>query len=192
MQDDVYTCPLTGFSVRRPDGWAFVPGAWAVADRRAGAGAAGTERRRLLDAGGTPIAVLTRAHGSARHVDPTVQLFRRFFAAPADLQELGRTVQASLPKVLDRCRFQELTTSAILGGRRALRYLVDYSIVTAPGIAFRCRCLGHIITCGPYALTLTLASSTAKRYRFDDDLRAVLASASFRAPTHGGADGWTS
>ena len=191
MQDDVFTCPLTGFSVRRPDGWMFMPGVRAVAERGGLGAAPGSERRRLLDAGGTPIAVLTRAHGSARHVDPTVQLFRRFFAVPADLRELGRAVQASLPKVFDRCRFQELTTSAILGGRRALRYLVEYSIVPTPGVAYRCRCLGHIITCGPYALTLTLASSTAKRYRFDAELDAVLASASFRAPTRGGA-GWTS
>ena len=189
MHDDVFTCPLTGFTLRRPDGWQFVPGAWAIADRGA-APTASAEARRMLQAGGTPIAVLTRAHGSARHVDPTAQLFRRFFAAPADLHELGRTVQASLPKVLHRCRFRELTTSAIIGGRRALRYLVDYSIVVAPGVAFRCRCLGHIITCGPYALTLTLASSTAKRYRFDDDLGAVLASASFRVPTSAGGGGW--
>lgn len=190
MHDDVFTCPLTGFSLRRPEGWAFVPGAWAIADR-GGVRTASAEGRRMLDAGGTPIAVLTRAHRSARHVDPTAQLFRRFFAAPADLRELGRTVQASLPKVLHACRFHELTTSAILGGRRALRYLVDYSIVVAPGVEFRCRCLGHIVTCGPYALTLTLASSTTKRYRFDAELDAVLASASFRMPTHDGT-GWTS
>lgn len=189
MPDDLFTCPLTGFSLRRPEGWTFQSGAWAVADRAA-VPAASAEGRRMLDAGGTPIAVLTRAHGSARHVDPTAQLFRRFFAAPADLRELGCTVQASLPKVLHRCRFLELTTSAILGGRRALRYLVEYSIVTAPNLAFRCRCLGHIVTCGPYALTLTLASSTAKRYRFDADLGAVLASASFGAASHG-RDGWT-
>ena len=191
MHDDVYVCPFTGFSLRRPDGWSFVPGSWAVADR-GGVPTASAEGRRLLDAGGTPIAVLTRAHGSMRHVDPTAQLFRRFFAVPADLHELGRTVQASLPKVLHRCRFRELTTSAILGGRRALRYLVDYSIVAAPDVVYRCRCLGHIVTCGPYALTLTLASSTAKRYRFDHDLGAVLASASFQLPTRGGGAGWTS
>ena len=57
MQDDVYTCPLTGFSVRRPDGWAFMPGAslW-VGDRRTGpcaadspAGAPSAACRAFLD-----------------------------------------------------------------------------------------------------------------------------------------------
>jgi hypothetical protein len=149
------------------------------------------EGRLMLETAQAPIVCLTRAHGSARHLDPTVQLFRRQIPVDGALENLAASLHTSLPKMFHRCRFREVTTDAILAGHRALRYLVDYTLLVEPGTAYRCRCLGHVILHQRHGMTLTMSGSTIKRYRFEDDLQLILSSVTFHDAATGPRRGVT-
>ena len=121
-------------------------------------------------------------------MNPTAQLFRRPLTGPADWAEAADALRVTLPRLFSRCRVRELTTEAVLAGRRAVRYTVDYTLAlrsedAAEPVEFRCRCRGHIVPVGAYALTLTIATSTVARYREDDAVAAILGSASFAPAT---------
>jgi hypothetical protein len=180
VKGDVFTCPATGLSIRKPPDWEWIPGTWMRPESEP-LTSASEEPEAVLDAGQIPIACLTRPHGSANHMDPTVQLFRRLMFGAGDLGQLADALRVTLPQVFHRCRFLELTTDAILAGHRALRYEIDYTLVVEPEVEFRCRCLAHVVLHGAHALTLTIATTTAKRYRFDEDLGAILGSVTFGA-----------
>lgn len=180
VRGDIFTCPATGLSLRKPPEWEWIPGPWMRPEQDELL-AASDEGQAILEAGQVPIVCLTRPHGSAQHMDPTVQVFRRPIVGSADLTQLAETLRITLPQIFHRCRFLELTADAILAGHRALRYLIDYTLVVEPGIDFRCRCLAHVVVHRDHALTLTMATTTARRYRFDGDLEAILGSVTFGA-----------
>ena len=184
LKGDLFVGPATGLSLRKPPEWEWIPGPWMRPERDAVA-AATDQGQEILDAAQTPIVCLIRPHGSAQHMDPTVQLFCRPIGGPADLGQLSDALRVTLPQVFHRCRFLELTTDAILAGHRALRYLIEYTLVVEPGAEFRCRCLAHVVLHDGHALTLTIATTTARRYRFDDDLAAILGSVTFGAEVVG-------
>jgi hypothetical protein len=178
MRGDVFTCPHTGLSLRKPARWEWVPASWMTPDRDAVVSPS-REGKRMLETTQAPIVCLTRAHGSERHVDPTVQLFRRPIPLDGALEDLAATLPTSLAKVFHECRFREITTDAILAGHRALRYLVDYTLLVEPGSSYRCRCLGHVIVHHRHGMTLTMSGSTTRRYRFEEDLQSILSSVTF-------------
>jgi hypothetical protein len=179
VSGDFFTCPRTRMTLRKPPRWHWLPGPWMNPERDS-VRAATAEGLAMLLSAQAPIVCLTRPHGSRRHLDPTVQLFRRPIAGEGALDDLATSLRTTLPKMFHKCRFGEVTTDAILAGHRALRYLVDYTLLSEPGIAYRCRCLGHFILHGRYGLTLTMSGSTAQRYRFEDDLQLILSSVTFQ------------
>lgn len=179
VRGDLFTCPATGLSFRKPPEWEWIPGPWMRPGQDVPPPA--SDEVEAFDIGQVPIVCLTRPHGSVLHMDPTVQVFRRPLIGLADLAQLADTLRVTLPQLFHRCRFLELTTDAILAGHRALRYLIDYTLVVEPGLEFRCRCLAHVVVHREHALTLTMATTTARRYRFDDDLDAILGSVAFGA-----------
>jgi hypothetical protein len=189
IDGDRFTCPHTGFTVLKPATWAWMPGVWMQPEREAIV-ARTSEGQELLESGHAPVACFTRDHASDYHVNPTAQVFRRVVIGPADLDELARVLPETFAGMFHHCRMRDLTTDAILGGRRALRYVVEYTMTVGDSeeepVGFRCRCIGHVVPVAGYALTLTIASSTAKRYRYDDDVARILGSAGFSragAPT---------
>jgi hypothetical protein len=182
IDGDRFTCPHTGFTVLKPATWAWVPGVWMQPERDAIV-ARTPEGQDMLASSQAPVACFTRAHGSNSHLDPTAQLFCRPVIGRADLDELARGLPETFAGMFHHCRMRDLTTDAILGGRRALRYVVEYTMTVGEGegesVGFRCRCSGHVVPVRGYALTLTIASSTTKRYRYDEDVARILASVGF-------------
>ena len=173
-----FTCPETGFAITKPARWSFVPGPWMMPEREALA--ATEERRELLRSGSVPIVAFAYTHESIYDVNPTVQVFRRPFDGAGDLDELAAAVQSALPGLLARCVFREVTSAAMLAGRRALRYVVEYSICgEEPGVSLRCRMLGHSFLLTSHVLTVSMATSTRKAYRFEPELQQVLDSIRF-------------
>ena len=182
ISGNTFTCPITGLSITKPDRWEFMPGPWTRPEREILV-APTEEGQAILQSGNDPIVCFFRPHGSSRDLNPTVQVFRRAFSGPADFDELATAVRATVPTMLHDANIRELTTTAILAGRRALRYVVEYALVGAVEdvtVRFRCRCVGHIVPCHGHGITITVATPSRKAYRFDPEVDAVLGSVRFR------------
>jgi hypothetical protein len=185
-----FRCPVTGLSLVKPGSWEYLPGPWLRPDLDTVVPAP-PDGATVIENGRAPILAIRRRHGSKRHPRPTVQLFRRPFEGPIDLTLLTCSVREKLPRFLPDCRFLELTLDALVAGQRAATYLMEYTLEVAAGdggppLRYRCRTRGYTIPRGSYAITITLLSSTVRRYGFWEDLREIERSISFSS----GSAGW--
>ena len=100
------------------------------------------------------------------------------------LADVADIVRRDLPRTLDDFRLGELTTGAILGGQRAVRFAGTYTLRLAIEEVvrdYRCALLGYQLLVPGFIVTLTVASSSTKRYRCDAERQAIFDSVSFHA-----------
>ena len=176
-----FTCPVTGFAFTRPERWAFMPPAWMHPEREAAwpESPAGVAAARLAE---DPIAVCYRDHGSMRHINPTAQLFRRPWPHTVPIAQVLGAMQSHFTGLYDDAKFEVLTDHAMLAGARAAHYVVRFTQgvrVEDEVVPYRTRLTGYTLIARGHALTFTVATSTTKAYRMDDEVAALLASARF-------------
>ncbi len=158
-----------------------MPGPWMRPDRDAALPhtATGEELRR---AASDPIAACYREHGSLLHPNPTAQLFRRPWDGSGGLSDVLAATQELFRSTWPDAKFDLSTDHAMLAGVRAAHYVVRMTQeVRVEDLVLRYRTLltGYTMTVPGYVLTFTVARSTNKRYRADEDVAAMIASTRF-------------
>lgn len=134
-----------------------------------------------------PIMVCYRDHGSMHHLNPTAQLFRRPWLVAAPIADVLATMRDHFAGLWPDARFDVLTDRAVLAGVRAAHYVVRFTQrvrVEDELVPYRTRLTGYTLMTRGHALTLTVATSTTKAYRMDDEVAALVASARFEHPGH--------
>ena len=191
--DDTFRCMDSGFEVTKPSSWYFMPGAWMKPgqERLVAASEQGQAQFASLRA---PLVAFRKAHDVSGEMCPTAQVRRSVLPLDVSAPELAASVRASLPDLLQECRLLELSDTAILAGRRGVRFCAEYVAVsdTADGerVACDCRVTSHAIRIGPYVITLAVTTPIREDLRESEDVGGIFASARVAHIAGMPNDGW--
>lgn len=174
VQGNRYHNPTLQFSIVKPEGWAFMPSAWALHMKEQYFEHT-AEFEELVKSADLPFVHFYQYHEDANYPCPTVQCGCRWNEGVTLDQQLQEVTQ-DLTKYLPTSQILDATSQYILAGHRAIFVKFTFSVNTHRGIPIQC--LGRTIAIArrEYVFTIGLTGSVDEKYRCEEEFQKIIRS----------------
>ncbi|MBI4821451.1 MAG: hypothetical protein HY791_34645 [Deltaproteobacteria bacterium] len=163
-----------GFSITKPEDWAFLPTRWALSLRKR-SDPDNDELQRILELASVPFVYFHFDHGDTRYAIPTVQAACRGLISPELLDRsaiLGAST-SQLARLFKEFEVLEATTDVIVSGFHANRIVSEFRLPRKGGPDLYCRSTSYAIFVRRLGFTVGISGPAEGPYQEVETLRGV-------------------